>query len=156
MSLKLDGLRASKRVGLAKGLGQLLDTIGIDDATKSVNGFQIKTKRNIYDEETSSYSVDSPPGMYLAVVDGTRMKVFSSESDSDVGAPMGNSSDQNGYELYFQYAPARFLMTGLQAEGVDTLMAYERQPGSPYGSQPYVFSFGTASSPIAPMVGVPR
>ncbi len=154
--LAIDGLRASKRVGLAKAKVELLDLIGMDEASGMVDGFRLKAQRNVYDEETARVSVESPPGMYLAVVNGTQFQVFSSESDGLGGADMGNPTGPNGFAPLLQQAPTRFMLTGLQAEGADTLITYERQPGSPYGTEPYVHLYGTATSTIAPFVGVYR
>lgn len=154
--LSIDGLRASKRVGLAKAKVGLLDLIGLDEASGVVDGFRLKAQRNIYDEETARVSVESPPGMYLAVVNGTQFQVFSSESDGAGGADMGNPTGPSGFAPLLQQAPTRFQMIGLQNEGVGTNIQYERQPGSPYGDRPFVHISGTASSPVAPYVGVIR
>lgn len=154
--LSIDGLRASKRVGLAKAKVGLLDLIGLDEASGVVDGFRLKAQRNVYDEETARVSVESPPGMYLAVVNGTQFQVFSSESDGSPGADMGNPVGPQGFAPSFQQAPTKFCMTGLQNEGTDTIIQYERQPGSPYSSEPYVYISGSASSPVAPYVGVFR
>lgn len=154
--LTIDGLRASKRSGLAKAKAELLDLIGIDDVSTIVDGFHLRAHRNEYDEDTARVSVSSPPGMYLAVVNGTRMEVFSSESDSSQGADMGNPAGPLGYEPLFQQAPTKFMLTGMQNEGLDTLICYERQPGSPFGTEPRVYITGSASSPVAPYVGVVR
>jgi hypothetical protein len=154
--LRIDGLRASKRVGLAKAKTGLLDLIGLDDASGMVDGFRISSHRNEYDEETARVKVESPPGMYLAVVNGTKLNVYSSESDSTGISDMGEPDGIVNTPAAFQYAPSRFVMTGLQAEGIDTVINYERQPGSPFGTAPYVSISGSASSPVAPFVGVVR
>lgn len=154
--LRIDGLRASKRVGLAKAKVGLLDLIGLDDVSGMVDGFQLKAHRNEYDEDTARVSVDSPPGMYLAVANGTRMQTFSSESDSSQVAEMGDGMGIGGLDLAFQYAPSKFVFTGLQNEGMDTVLNYERQPGSPYTSNANSFVTGSASSPVARYIGAVR
>lgn len=155
--LSIDGVRASKRIGLAKAKTMLLDLTGLDEASGMVDGFRLKAHRNIYDDDTAKVSVESPTGMYLAVFNGTRIQTFSSESDSGPGAPTGYGKDNNGYEILAQYAPSRFQICGLQAEGADTLLCHERQPGGPYeNDDPLSYVHGSATSTVTNMVGTLR